>query len=346
MPSRVGLVGAALLACVLVVPRAQAQAALVPGQGVVQSTEVDLGHMVLVVSDSWTAQVFHIVDQLSQWDQYAHKQYVRWARAQLALSAQDTALLSRHAAMRRARGWAHGFEQAFLVDAPIEAAAQRAITTGLLSAAEANEEKAILLHFSSELEPLRRAERAQVDAFRQELLANRQRLTPIVDQMAHFAGSTGVVRVPVFIVSNPEQTSGGGEANGGRLVIEVPSPAPLGFVLHESLHVLLAPKGNVIKSVADSAGIPFETLNEAVAYALAPGITDDAQQSDLLANQLVNFLLQGVPASNPYVQSYGMAIVIRPVLRAALAQGEPLESFLPQAIARWRTVSPATGVTH
>jgi hypothetical protein len=34
-----------------------------------QVVEVDLGGLVLVVSDSSTAQVFHIVDQVSEWDQ-------------------------------------------------------------------------------------------------------------------------------------------------------------------------------------------------------------------------------------------------------------------------------------
>jgi hypothetical protein len=38
---------------------------------------VDLGGLVLVLSDAPPAQIFHIVDQLSQWDVYAHKQYVR-----------------------------------------------------------------------------------------------------------------------------------------------------------------------------------------------------------------------------------------------------------------------------
>lgn len=39
-----------------------------------------------------------------------------------------------------------------------------------------------------------------------------------------------------------------------------------------------------------------------------------------------------------YVQSYAMAIAIRPVLRSALARGDSLETFLPQAIARWHQV--------
>lgn len=324
---------AALLAVVSVSSGASALTA--------QSTDIDLGPMVLTVSESQTAQVFHIVDQLSQWDQYAHKQYVRWARTSLTLTAEDSAMLRRHAALRRVRGWGNGFEQAFIVNMSIDSAARHAIDAGLLTAAEANEEKTILLHFAPKLEPLRRAEQARIDAFRQQLLDDRGQLEPIVNKMARFAGAAGVVHVPVFLVANPDENSGGGEANGGRLVIEVPSPAPRGFVMHESLHFLLAPRAAEIRAAADSAGIPFETLNEAIAYALAPGIIGgDVQQTDMLANQLVEFMFRGTSPNDPYVQSYAMAIVIRPMLRSALEQGDSLSDFLPRAIAAWRRVSP------
>src|SRR5215510_3325641 len=92
-----------------------------------QTVEVDLGDLLLTVSDSSTAQVFHIVDQLSEWDQYAHKQYGRWAARELALGDEDRRLLQRHAELRRVRGWGKGFEQAFLVDASIDRAAMDAV---------------------------------------------------------------------------------------------------------------------------------------------------------------------------------------------------------------------------
>jgi hypothetical protein len=79
-----------------------------------QPVEVDLGGLILTVSDSSTAQIFHIVDQLSEWDPYAHKQYGRWART-LPLNQEDRRLLQQHADLRRARGRGEGFEQAFLV---------------------------------------------------------------------------------------------------------------------------------------------------------------------------------------------------------------------------------------
>ncbi len=307
---------------------------------VAQSSDVDLGGMILTVSDSRTAQLFHIVDQLSQWDQYAHQQYVRWARTHLVLTAADSVMLRRHAALRRARGWGNGFEQAFLVDAPIEVAAQQAVDSHLLSGPESAEEEEILLHFAPKLEPLCKQESARIAAFRQQLVADRARLTPVVERLARFAGATTPPRVRAFLVANPEETSGGGEANGGRLVIEVPSPAPMGFLLHEALHAFLSPHADAIRAAADSAGLRFETLNEAIAYALAPGITGDAQQNDLLAEQLAHFVLRGRPKSDPYMQFYLMAIVIRPVLRVALERGDSFSAFLPRAIAQWRNAAP------
>ena len=68
------------------------------------TVSVDLGGLLLSVSDSSTAQVFHIVDQLSEWDQYAHKQYVQWAAKSLKMTSEDQELLRKHAELRRARG--------------------------------------------------------------------------------------------------------------------------------------------------------------------------------------------------------------------------------------------------
>src|SRR5215475_15948684 len=117
---------------------------------------LDLGGLVLSVSDAPTAQIFHIVDQLSQWDVYTHKQYVRWAETTKLLDQRDRELLQRHAEMRKKRGWGHGFEQTFLVDDSIENAAAKGIAAQFLSATEANSERDILFHFARKLEPLLR----------------------------------------------------------------------------------------------------------------------------------------------------------------------------------------------
>ncbi|HET9359578.1 MAG TPA: hypothetical protein VFO58_07510 [Vicinamibacterales bacterium] len=305
-----------------------------------QSVDVDLGGMVLSVSSASSAQVFHIVDQLSEWDQYAHKAYGRWAAKTLNFNDQDRRLLQQHAELRRARGWGKGFEQAFLVTDSIDAAATNAIAAGLLTSAEATTERNILNHFSPKVAALIEQQRDRIDAFRNQLVSDRATLTPLVQKLARFAEATSPIRVSVFLVANPEENSGGGGANGGRLVVEVPGPDSMGFLLHEALHVFLAPHAEAIRAAAASAGLSFQALNEGIAYALAPGLTDDNAQVDHLAETLARHLIRGTPASDAYVQSSMIASVVRPLLRASLDRGETLSGFLPKAASRWRTISP------
>lgn len=49
------------------------------------ASNVDLGGIVISVSESRTAQTFHVVDQLSEWDPACHRQYGRWAAKALNL---------------------------------------------------------------------------------------------------------------------------------------------------------------------------------------------------------------------------------------------------------------------
>jgi len=65
------------------------------------------GPLTLEVYVSRTAHVFHVVDQLSRWDNSCHGQY----REHMELSAEDEALLARYAEVRAKRRWGQGLEQ-------------------------------------------------------------------------------------------------------------------------------------------------------------------------------------------------------------------------------------------
>lgn len=300
--------------------------------------EIRFGRFSIVVSESWTAQVFHMVDQLAQWDGSAHKAYGRWARTNLSLDLEDRQLLEKHGEMRRARGWGNGFEQAFLVEDSIDLAAINAVDQKLLSSEEAEAERGILSHFAPKLVALRDQQQGKVDAFKAGLLAERQRLLPWFDKLIRFTQTTTDVKVPVYLIANSEEGSGGGEANGGRIVVEVPSPYPTGVLLHESLHILLEPHLGEIRAVAESAGLRWQDFNEGIVYALAPGLTDDPAVVDSLAEQISTYFVRGTPPTDSYAQSYMIASVIRPALRASIDARETLPQFLPKAVAKWRSV--------
>lgn len=295
----------------------------------------------VAISESTTAQLFHIVDQISGWDQYTHKQYVRWAAKSLTLDDEDRRFLQRHVELRHRYGWGSALEKAFLVDEPLDTAARDAVRRGLLTGAEAAEERGVLKHFAPRLAPLMQQQKPVMDHFIRQLDADRGRLAPTIAELVAFSEVRKEISVPVFLVANPDDKNGGGEANAGRILLELPSPDPRSFLLHEALHALLASHEDEIRAAAKASGLPFELVNEAVAYAFAPGLTDDGTGDDLLADEVVRMQLRGAKATDPYLQFYSMAAVIRPVLRKALRDHETFSRFLPKAIQKWKeTVSP------
>jgi hypothetical protein len=145
------------------------------------------------------------------------------------------------------------------------------------------------------------------------------------------------VRVPLFLVTNPEENNGGGGFSGGRLVLEIEDkPDPLPTLFHECFHTLLFPKKDAIEVAARSVGLKWVTLNEGIAYALAPGLTDNKEEFDSLSESLVRTVLKGTPATDSFVQFYMVAVVIRPLLRAAIETGETFTTFLPKAVDKWQ----------
>jgi hypothetical protein len=319
-----------LLACFLIATAARGAPA----------NDVDIGGIVISVSDSWTAQVFHIVDQLSEWDDACHRQYGRWAARALKLDQQDRELLQDHAALRRARGWGNGFEQAFYVDEPIDAAAQKAVDANLLRPEEAATEKTILLHFAPKLSSLRDQAAPQIASFKERLATEGEKIAPVIQKLIHFSETNETIKVPLFLVPNPEEGNAGGGFNGGRLVLEVQDqPDPLPTLFHECLHALLWQHKAAIERAAKSAGLSWGAMNEGIAYALAPGLINTVEESDPLAEALVRNVLRGTPASDAYVQAYSVAVVIRPLLGEALQSGDMITTFLPKAAAKWRRAS-------
>jgi hypothetical protein len=294
----------------------------------------------LRISESRTAQLFHIVDQLSQWDQYTHKQYVRWAAKSLPLDDEDRSFLQRHVELRSRYGWGSALEKAFLVDEPLDTAARDAVQRGLLTEAEAMEERDVLRHFAPRLTPLMQRQKPAMDSFIRQLDEDRGRLAPTMARLLAFSEVRKNISVPVFLVANPDDKNGGGEANGGRIVLELPSPDPRSFLLHEALHALLASHEEQIRAAAKASGLPFDLLNEAVAYAFGPGLTDDGTPDDLLADEVVRMQFRGTKPTDPYLQFYSMALVIRPVLRQALRDHETFSKFLPEAVEKWKATAP------
>lgn len=299
------------------------------------SADVVMGQVTLRVSEAESAQVFHVVDQLSGWSEFCHAQYSRWAEANLRLTPEDRALLEQHAALRRARGWGRGFEQAFYVDATIAKATAGAAEAKLLTAAEITAEKKILSHFAPKLRPLLEAGREENLRLRGRLVQQQEALAQTMSKLAKFAERSGAVVIPVFLIPNPEPGNSGGGFNGGRLVLETQAtPDPMPTLLHEVFHAVLEARSADLANAATQVnGLDQQTLNEAIAYAFSPGLLgSNAEGVDELADGLAGDVLRGKTPTDAYLRFKLFAILLRPMLREALDKGEPLTVFLPRAI--------------
>jgi hypothetical protein len=291
--------------------------------------KIDLGGITLSVSTSWSAQVFHIVDQLSQWSPYSHKQYVRWASKNLKLNKTDSLLLQQHATLRRDHKKNADIDKAFLTGYSIEEAASRAVTDKRLSASEAATEKGILLHFAERLSILKQLSTLQAASFFARLESHRTETAALISKLLAFTKTQGNVNVPVYLVVNPEEGSGGGEANGGLVVIETQeNPDVIPVLIHESLHFLLIPYKEKIRLASVEAGIDPLVVNEGLAYAMGGLI----EEPDRLPYMLVRNITRGQDVSDHYTQFYMAGIIVRPMLKDALAKGETITELLPKII--------------
>ncbi len=293
-----------LLALLVTVPVAEAQ------------RPIDVGLLRLTIHKTRTAQVFHIVDQLADWDARTHRAYVRWAADSLALDSTDQALLKRHAVLRRARGWNHGFERVFYSDT-------FAVKTPL-PASEMKEEVLILEHFSKRLAPMLDASAERVHALALRLPLVRDSLAGAMAAVIRLSGVTKRIDVPVYLVPNPMSGTRGGRFVANSVILEVPvAPDPLIALEHELFHVLLAPSGKRVRAAAKAAGEDFDVFGEALAYAFSPGLTGS---TDVLQRQSDASL-----AGSPTRHVLRVALLLRPLLRDALDSKESLPTLLNHA---------------
>lgn len=300
---------------------------------------LDAGPLQLNLTISETAQLFHVVDQLSEWSEFSHRQYGRYFRDTGGLSDEDRKLLADHAAIRRAHGWGKGPDRVFYTSLDLDQALQAGVTRGDLTEAEAGTERAVLTHFRPRVDKLI-AESPAVPEFARELENKRQELAEFASQIARFTGVSPVQALPFYLIANPDEDSIGGGYNGGQITLEIPRKRDAYFtLLHELFHAFFELQKSNVKLVLKSVpGLEFSTLNEGLAYALSPGILHTGSKDQLAASVGAD-LAKGSPLTDSYTRYHRYGLALRPLLRDALNQpGQTLETFLPRAIDAWRVL--------
>jgi hypothetical protein len=302
------------------------------------ASSIRVGPLELEVHLSRTAQVFHVVDQLCAWSPYCHDQYAR----AIPLSDEDRSQLAKHATVRRRFGWRGELERAFYVpeEVDLDAAVARAVDAKVLTPDEGRTEREVLSAFAPRLDGPFEQARPRLLAFQRRLASEAPRLSDIARKLAALSEVSEVPRVPVYLIWDPAEHDLGGGFNGGRLTLEVPTREDaMPIFLHEVFHAILNRRLEAIRKAAQrGTGLDEETLNEGIAYALAPGLIHDPSVTDPLSDLVREDRRAGRSLDEPYVRFHRLASEIRPSLENALTGGVSFDAFLESAVAAWGRV--------
>jgi hypothetical protein len=285
-----------------------------------------------------TANVFHIVDQLAAWSPFCHQQYLDYFNT---LSDEDRALLREHAQVREVRSWGEGLEQTFYTDLPLEEALQAGIASSNLTREQAEIERRVLSHFGERALALMKQEEPTLTRFVGVLHKEQPKIAELSSKAARFCGAKDL-RVPVYLIANPDAHSMGGGYNGGRLTLEIPRETEaINTFLHEVMHAFTHEQMALLDEAARTCpGLDAETLNEGIAYALSPGLLNNQPPGeDPLAKKVASDIAEKKPLDEPYTRSNRFGLALRPLLKAALDdENATLTTFLPRAVDAWRVM--------
>ena len=310
-----------------------------------QPVVLEAGPLTCEIHISRTANLFHVVDQLSGWSKFCHRQYGSHFKD---LDDRDRALLAKHAEIRKVRGWGGGLEQAFYSPLDLEAALAAGIKAGHLTEPEAAVERDVLSHFAARVDTLIADNRKLLDSYPGRLQKEQKRLAEFSERISRLVGGAKIT-VPVYLIANPHDQDIGGGYNGDRVTIEIPRVRDaVPSLLHELFHAFLQLKKTQLEeAVKGVEGLDYETLNEGLAYAIAPGIIHTGgPNDDPLTATVRRFASSGAGLKDYYyrVNLYGLAL--RPLMKEALDRRDAtIESILPRAVDAWKVTRELASVS-
>jgi hypothetical protein len=304
-------------------------------------TRLKCGPLTIEVYVSRTAHRFHLVDQISAWDNACHGQY----RENMELSPVDETVLEAYREVRTQRRWGAGLEQTFYVPLELEEAVREGIKLGHLTAPEAKVVRETMEHFAQRADALLEE--------RRELLLGAfdnldiERFTRAAKQLARFTGVKQLV-VPAFPLSSP--ANGGGGMDGGRLRWELHGSEDLAFsvLLNEITHAFFTQRNDDLRALVDrTPGMSMTLIGEGFAYATAPGLYPDGESDNLRSNVSRDLERGRGWGETTYEHQRMFGLALRPLLSEAFETGSTLDEFLPRArdvfVAMEEVFKPYTG---
>lgn len=289
---------------------------------------VDCGPLVFDVYVSRTAHAFHLVDQVSAWDNACHGQYRRALEEAGELDAEDEALLADFAAVRRKHPWGQGLEQTFYTPLALDDALRAGVKAKRITPEEAKACERALERFAARADRLLESRRDALEHAFDGI--DRDAFAAAAKELARFTGVKSVA-LPTFPIASPDGGNGGG-MDGGRLRWEISDEIAPSILLHEATHAFFMQREELLSALAErTPGLNLTLIGEGFAYAVAPGM-HPFREGDLLASEVAHDRCGDDRWDGK--MGYGMqrmfGLAVRPLLADAFARGQSLEDFLPR----------------
>ena len=297
---------------------------------------LEAGPLTCEIHISRTAHLFHVVDQLSEWSEHCHRQYGR--HFQRGITSFDRDALDAHVKVRKQRGWGEGLEQTFYSPLDLEGAIKAGLERKHLDAAQAEIERKVLAHFGPRVDALIADNHKLLESYVERLVREKERMAGFAAQVSKlFDGAK--VAVPVYLIANPHDEDMGGGFNGEIVAVEIPRVKDAyPTLLHEIFHAYLHLRRDRIKEAAKKVdGLDFETLNEGLAHAIAPGIFHAGKPGeDPLERTVKRYQAEGKVLKDYYYRVYRFGLELRPLMKEALeAKDGSIDKVIPKAAAAW-----------
>jgi hypothetical protein len=298
--------------------------------------ELSAPPIALTLIDSRTAQVFHIVDELSAWYPEAHRQYAEWATKEMPLDDAERTMLAKHAKLRakRRRG---GLDQSFNVSGSVPEAARGAVEKKLLAVLDASDEQALIEHFEPRLRPLLESQAKVITELEAKVATELPRVAPLLARLGRFCEVTETLPIRAVLVPSPSAARGEGRATRTTMVLEVPAgEESVSAFFHYLAHVVLLQRRGTIAMAAGKCdeAVDDETIEEGFAYAIAPGLTQP---------ELLPALVEADRAASlrdPRVRAERLGLALRTELSTSLEGGhDTISSFMPKVCEAWANVA-------
>jgi hypothetical protein len=301
--------------------------------------------LAVTLLDARTAQVFHIVDELSRWYPEAPSDYSAWAATDMPLDDGERLMIGKHIQLRMARGWG-ALDQAFSSTAPVVAAAQAAAQKKLLRPGEADDERVLLEHFGARLRPFLESRQPSIVAFESRLAEAMPAASPLFAQLGRLCDIGDPLSVRVVVVPSPASAQREGRLARGTISIEVAatgdssvaSEGAVRALMHALAVAVLQERRGTIASAARKCAesVDDETVEMGLAYAFAPGLVH-SPGGDPLRDAVA--AERGASLREPRVRAERLGLAVRTELSAALEGGhETIGSFIPKVCDAWANV--------